>query len=1134
MVPGYAALNVTSNFTFLRGASHPEELVTEAARLNYKAIAITDECSVSGLVRAHTAAKDCGIQLVIGASFLIDDVPQIARLLVFAKSRDGYGNLSELITLARRRTIKGQYQLLQQDVVVSAAALADCLLVIIPATDMPTPEQLAPYKTIFANRLWLGYGRRFAADDADDLARTTALAEQAGLTVAATPEVNLHTRQRKLLLDALAAVHHKTTVDQLGFAALPNTESHLKTITRLTREYPVTMLLESARIASMCSFSLDELRYEYPREVVPEGETPDGYLRRITYEGLTRRYGDKHPASVVTQVEHELKLISDLNYEAYFLTIYDIVLFARERGILCQGRGSAANSAVCYCLGITEVDPSRMQLLFERFISRERNEPPDIDVDFEHERREEVIQYLYKKYGRHRTALTAALSTYRPKGAIRDMGKALGLSLDQIDSLSRTITWWDGRTIAPDRLREAGFDPDNPLMQKVLELTHQLVGFPRHLSQHSGGFVIARDLLTRLVPVENAAMPSRTVIQWDKDDLDTLGLLKVDILALGMLTALRKTIDLISRYTGQPLQMQDIPAEDHDTYQMIQRADTIGVFQIESRAQMSMLPRLKPATFYDLVIEVAIVRPGPIQGGMVHPYLKRRAGLEPVSYPSKDVEGVLKRTLGVSIFQEQVMQLAVIAAGFTPGEADRLRRAMAAWKRRGGIEPFRDQLISGMLERGYTIDYAEQIYRQMQGFGEYGFPESHAASFALLVYVSCYLKCHFPAAFACGLLNSQPLGFYSPSAIVQDVRRHGVDVLPVDVMMSEVDSSLVLQEKEAFPAPKQTVVPAQAGTQSAPNTKTNAVSPAYLRNPDGIQSFGIQEVNDGLGPSLRWDDEVIGFEKRINPIIDGQFQPKMPENARGYLSFIFQNYQKSPPQLRLGLRLVQGLSDAAAARIVEARSRQPFIDIADLKRRAALDDGDINALAAADAFASLTGNRRHALWAALGTGRDAAIFMAPMDNERVALRTPTEASDVVADYQTLGLTLRRHPVAILRPKLDQSARWSAAKIRVARAGQLVRVAGIVTCRQRPSTASGTTFVTLEDETGYVNVIVWSRLAERQRKALVFSRLMEVAGTIEREGEVVHVVAGHLMDKTALLGSLAGEVGDLNTTSRDFR
>jgi error-prone DNA polymerase len=1089
MVPGYAALNVTSNFTFLRGASHPEELVTEAARLNYKAIAITDECSVSGLVRAHVAAKDCGIKLIIGASFRIDDVASIPRILLLATSRDGYGNLSELITLARRRASKGQYQLLLADLLHTPASIGGCFVVVLPELGGVFPPSapsvigvLRQLKVVCADRLWLGYSRQFSSDDTDEKISIESLAKAVDLPIAATPFVDLHTRSRKPLLDALAAVHHKTTVDQLGFAASPNTESHLKTITRLSREYPVTMLLEAARIASMCNFSLDELRYEYPREVVPEGETPESYLRRVTYEGLDRRYGKQHPPVVVTQIEHELKLITDLRYEAYFLTIYDIVLFARARGILCQGRGSAANSAVCYCLGITEVDPSRMQLLFERFISRERNEPPDIDVDFEHERREEVIQYLYEKYGRHRTALTAALSTYRPKGAIRDMGKALGLSLDQVDSLSRTIAWWDGRTIAPERLREAGFDPDNSLMQTVLSLTHQLIGFPRHLSQHSGGFVIARDLLTRLVPVENAAMPSRTVIQWDKDDLDELGLLKVDILALGMLTALRKTMHLIGDYTHQPLQMQDIPAEDHETYQMIQRADTIGVFQIESRAQMSMLPRLKPATFYDLVIEVAIVRPGPIQGGMVHPYLKRRAGIEPVSYPSKDVEGVLKRTLGVSIFQEQVMQLAVIAAGFTPGEADRLRRAMAAWKRKGGIEPFRDQLISGMLERGYTSEYAEQIYRQMQGFGEYGFPESHAASFALLVYVSCYLKCHFPAAFACGLLNSQPLGFYSPSAIVQDVRRHGVEVLPVDVQHSQVDSSLL-------PPYINTVAPAQAGAQPIPNS---------------------------------------------NISIDEHFQPKMPESNRGCLSLIFKQYQQSPPQLRLGLRLVKGLSDAAAARIVEARSKQPFIDIADLKRRASLNEGDIKALAAADAFASLTGNRRHALWSALGTGCDAAMFLAPSDKEQVSLRALTEASDVVADYQTLGLTLRSHPVALLRDKLDKSARWSAAKIRVARAGQLVRVAGIVTCRQRPSTANGTTFVTLEDETGYVNVIVWSRLAERQRKELVSARLMEVAGTVERAGEVVHVVAGHLTDKTALLGSLAGEAGDLNTVSRDFR
>ena len=1066
MVPGYAALNVTSNFTFLRGASHPEELVTEAARLNYNAVAITDECTVSGLVRAHVAAKDCGIQLVIGASFVIDDAPQLSRLLLLATSREGYGNLSQLITLARRRSLKGQYRLLLGDLLQAPTTLTDCIAVVMPdVAQMPFAGQLQAIKAVFPNRLWLGYGRRFGPDDAADFTAVAQLSEAVSLPVAATPYVNLHARSRKPLLDALAAVRGKTTVEQLGMALAPNTESHLKTITRLSREYPLTMLLESARIASMCHFSLEELRYEYPREVVPEGETPGGYLRRLTAEGLDRRYGGTHPPAVspavLTQIEHELKLIAELNYEAYFLTIYDIVRFARGRGILCQGRGSAANSAVCYCLGITEVDPARMQLLFERFISRERNEPPDIDVDFEHERREEVIQYLYQTYGRHRTALTAAISTYRPKGAIRDIGKALGLSLDQVDSLARSIAWWDGRTIAPERLREAGFDPDNPLMQTVLSLTHQLVGFPRHLSQHSGGFVIARDELTRLVPVENAAMPNRTVIQWDKDDLDELGLLKVDILALGMLTALQKTLGLLNRYYNVNLQMQDIPAEDKPTYDMIQRADTIGVFQIESRAQMSMLPRLKPATFYDLVIEVAIVRPGPIQGGMVHPYLKRRAGLEPVSYPSKDVEGVLKRTLGVSIFQEQVMQLAVIAAGFTPGEADRLRRAMAAWKRKGGIEPFRDQLINGMLERGYTSAYAEQIYSQIQGFGEYGFPESHAASFALLVYVSCYLKCHHPAAFACGLLNSQPLGFYSPSAIVQDVKRHAVTVLAVDVQASDWDSTLV-----------------------------------------------------GL------DDE-----KRSNTSIDGHFQTKVPENARQMASL--SNLPHLPkPAIRLGLRLVNGLSQDAAQRIVIARQEQPFVDIADLKRRAGLDEGDIKTLAAADAFASLTGNRRHALWSALGTGRDAAMFMAPTDHEQVRLKAPTEASDVVADYETLGLTLRRHPLALLRSQLDKSARWSAEKIRVARSGQLVRVAGIVTCRQRPSTANGTTFVTLEDETGYVNVIVWSRLAERQRKELVFSRLMEVAGTVEREGEVVHVVAGHLTDKTGLLGSLA-------TSSRDF-
>jgi error-prone DNA polymerase len=1066
MRPTFAALNIISNFSFLKSGSHPEELVHEAARLNYSAVAVTDDCSVSGLVRAHVTAKECNIKLLIGAGFDVEfstpQLPLFSRYIVLTQNREGYGNLCELITAARRRAQKGQYQLQLSDLIEFAP---HCILIAIIDTNnvqlMPSiaaktgniEGMIQLLKNAFLSNMYLGYARNFGADDATQLALAQQCASHYKLPLVATPHINLATRERKPLLDALTAVRIKTTVENLGYHAAANAESHLKTIDRLHHEYPLSTALETTRIAALCNFSLDELRYEYPREVVPDNETTTSYLRKLSYEGLSIRYGNQHPEKVVAQVEHELKLIADLNYEAYFLTIYDVVKFARSRHILCQGRGSAANSAVCYCLLITEVDPARMQLLFERFISRERNEPPDIDVDFEHERREEVIQYLYQKYGRDRTALTAALSTYRPKRAIRDMGYALGLSLDQLDSLARNIAWWDGHTIAPERLAEAGFDPDNPHMQMLLALTRELIGFPRHLSQHSGGFVIARDKLTRLVPVENAAMAERTVIQWDKDDLDELGLLKVDVLALGMLTAIRKTLDLLNNYHGTSLRLQDIPAEDAATYKMIQAADTIGVFQIESRAQMSMLPRLKPENFYDLVIEVAIVRPGPIQGGMVHPYLKRRAGLEPVSYPSPAVEGVLKRTLGVSIFQEQVMQLAVVAAGFTHGEADKLRRAMAAWKRKGGIEPFRDQLLNGMQTRGYTLEYAMQIYSQMQGFGEYGFPESHAASFALLVYVSCWLKHHYPAAFTCGLLNAQPLGFYSPSALVQDVKRHDVAVLPIDIMMSDWDCALVSD--------------ADNGASSAPNKH---------------------------------------HKKSINTAIS------------------------SHPSIRLGLRMVKGLSADAAARITQARAQQAFTNIADVKRRAQLDDGAIQALAAADAFVNLTGHRRESLWVALGTGLDADLFHAPIDNKieiaQAQLIAPTEAANVLADHITTGLSLRSHPVALLRAKFGKSARWDAQKIREARAGQLVHITGIVTCRQRPTTAHGTTFVTLEDETGYVNVIVWSRVAESQRKALVFSRLMQVSGVVEREQTVVHVVAGLLHDLTVLLG-------ELTLASREF-
>jgi error-prone DNA polymerase len=1041
MRPSYAALHCLSNFSFLRAASHPEELIQQAATLNYAAIAITDECSVAGVVRAHVAAKEGGIKLIIGAEFVLQDAPDIARLVLLAQTREGYGNLCELITLARRRADKGSYELMLADVLLG---VPECLA-IVKVIDHSTASALQPLQQLrdaFPHRLWIGASLDYGADDAQTLDDLLTLEHQLQIPLVALEPVVMQQRDRKPLQDVITATRLHMPVSELGTRALSNSEGHLKPIAQLLKRYPPRLVIETLAIAAQCSFSLDEIRYEYPREVVPAEETPKSYLRKLTYEGMTTRYGAVFPEAVVKIIEHELRVIGDLQYEAFFLTIYDVVAFARSQGILCQGRGSAANSAVCFCLGITEVDPSRMQVLFERFISRERNEPPDIDVDFEHERREEVIQYLYRKYGRNRTALTAAVATYRPKSAIRDVGKALGLSLDQVDALSRAIVWWDGRAIAPERLQEAGFDPDNPLMQKLLELTHQLIGFPRHLSQHSGGFVIAREQLTRLVPVENAAMPERSVIQWDKDDLDELGLIKVDVLALGMLTAIRKTFDSLQLFYGDAFTLKavkDVPPEDAETYRMIQRADTIGVFQIESRAQMSMLPRLKPKCFYDLVIEVAIVRPGPIQGGMVHPYLKRRNGQEKVVYPSAAVEQVLKRTLGVSIFQEQVMQLAVIAAGFTPGEADRLRRAMAAWKRKGGIEPFREQLMTGMLSRGYTETYAEQIYKQMQGFGEYGFPESHAASFALLVYISCYLKCHHPAAFTCGLLNSQPLGFYSPSQLVQDVKRHDVTVQAVDVMVSEWDCVL----------------------EAVSNVNSISVSPA----------------------------------------------------------------------IRLGLRMTKGLSLAAASRIVSARAAQPFTDIADVKRRAQLDEGDITALAAADAFATLIGNRREALWHALGTSQDAAMFLASADDSIATLFAPTEASDILEDYRSTGLTLRRHPLALMRPQLATDYVITAAQLAKLHTGRRVRVVGIVTCRQRPSTANGTTFVTLEDETGYVNVVVWASVAQAQRKALIFARLMRVTGRVERQGRVVHLIAEKLVDETVMLDSLLGE---LNMPSRDFR
>ena len=1064
LVPAYAELHCLSNFSFLRGASHPEELVERARTQGYAALALTDECTLAGAVRAHLAARDAGLPLIIGSEFTLADG---LKLVLLATDRQSYGDLAQLITRGRRHAAKGRYRIARDDV---AAVAAKCLALWLPALDVETrtndaalASEAAFVRDVFDDRAWIGVELLARAGDSARLAQATSLSKASGLPLVAAGDVHMHVRARRALQDTLTAIRLKTPLADCGRALHPNGERHLRSRARLAGLYPPALLEETVKVAERCRFALDELRYEYPDEIVPPGETATSWLRKLVERGLAQRYnpasgpallsGDSTfrcttvPAHVRALIEHELALIAELGYEPYFLTVQDIVAFARSQQILCQGRGSAANSAVCYALFITEVDPARSEMLFERFISKERNEPPDIDVDFEHQRREEVMQYVYRKYGRDRAALAATLITYRPKSAVRDVGRAFGLDLAQLDRLTGVFAWWDGRVIHRDRIREAGFDPDHPVIRRVITLAGHLLGFPRHLSQHVGGFVIARGLLERMVPVENAAMADRTVIQWDKDDLDAMGLLKVDCLALGMLSAIRRALDLVSRWRETPMRMQDIPAEDPAVYAMIQNADTIGVFQIESRAQQSMLPRLRPRTFYDLVVEVAIVRPGPIQGGMVHPYLKRRQGIEPVTYPSDAVKSVLERTLGVPIFQEQVMQLAIVAAGFTPGEADRLRRSMAAWRRKGGLEVFEQRLVDGMSARGYDETFARQIYQQICGFGEYGFPESHAASFALLVYVSSWLKHYEPAAFCAALLNSQPMGFYAPAQLVADARRHGVTVLPPDVTVSAWDC--VLERCRRC------------------NYSRRDESPA--------------ERNDCA----------------------------------------------SDTALRLGLRLVHGLTEAGAARIVAARNERAFESVEDLAHRAQLDPRDLTALADGDALASLAGHRHGATWEVAGIERLPALLAASAFAEpSPTLPAPTEGQDIVADYRRLGLTLRRHPLAVLRPQLRNRRLVTADEIQHAPHGRLVRTAGIVIGRQRPDTASGVIFVTIEDETGATNVIVWRDLSDRQRRELLGSRLLAVYGKVEREGSVVHVLAGRLVDMTPLLGTLP-------TRSRDF-
>jgi error-prone DNA polymerase len=1023
----YAELFCRSSFSFQQGASHVEELIDTASEFGYRAIAITDECSLAGSARAHihwrklksdqiAKATRNRLRVIVGASFKWQD----NDLVLLAQTRQGYGDLCELITRCRRHIAKGTYRLNPRDL----ASVRDCYAIIIPGDN---PHPLLDHTVLLGRSI--GYTRKLTATDATRFQHALTTARTYGLPVTACGDILNHDKSRQPLQDILTAVRNKTTVDRLGLLAEQNAERTLRPLSALRHLYPAELLVQSSLIAQSCRFTLEELRYEYPHEVVPPGHSKTSYLREQTWLGALRRYHGKVPPGVVELLEKEFALVAEKQYEAFFLTVYDIVNEARRLGILCQGRGSSANSAICYCLHITELDPERSHLLFERFVSRERDEPPDIDVDFEHERREEIIQYIYRKYGRHRAALCATVICYRTKGAIRDTGKALGFTEDQVDRISKNLSWWDKKSDLDNRLIEMGFDPATPRVRQLIQYTEQLTGFPRHLSQHPGGFVIAQDRLDRQVPIEDAAMPDRTVIQWDKDDIDALGLMKVDILGLGMLSCLKRAMLLVGESRGETFTMHDVPKEDKQVYDMLCSGESTGVFQVESRAQMSMLPRLRPRNYFDLVVQIAIVRPGPIQGGMVHPYLKRRQGIEKVSYPSEAVKRVLERTLGIPIFQEQVMELSMKAAGFTAGEADALRRSMAAWQRSGGLGHLREKLINGMLMHGYSMEFAESIYRQIEGFGSYGFPESHAASFALLAYNSAWVKRHYPAAFCCALLNSQPMGFYSPSQLTQDARRNGVTVLPVDINQSATECTLV----------------------------RDSSAPAHC--------------------------------------------------------------------MRLGLNMVRGLGTASIERIVYLRQDRAFSDIRDLMQRAKLDAKTLKALADADAFHSLAGDRLQARWQTTAA-RVADLPLAPTrtDIRPAPLQPLTLGQEVIADFRSTGLTLRVHPLRLLRSLLAGTLR--ADDLKKTPSGRTIRVAGLVTCRQRPGTASGVTFVTLEDETGNTNVIVWRDLAERERRALIASRLMIVHGKLEHQGAVTHLVALHMEDASHLLA-------DLSVASHDF-
>lgn len=1073
----YVELDVTSNFSFLRGGSHGEELVAQAKALGLSAIAVTDRNTLSGVVRAHLAAKEVGIKFIVGARLDLEDG---FSLLTYPTDRAAYGHLCRLLTLGQRRAEKGKCTLHLADVAEHTDGL---IFIALSETESQLREiqhALGPQA-----RLHLAARHSYRGDDRARIARLAELAQCTGIPLVATNAVLYHAPHRRSLQDVLTCIREKCTIHEAGLKLEANEERHLKSPKEMVRLFKghEEALERTIEIAEACTFSLDELRYEYPDEPVPEGKTPQSHLEDLTWAGAAWRFPHGIPPHVRDTLQKELALIKDLDYARYFLTVHDIVHYARSIGILCQGRGSAANSAVCYCLAVTNVNPTEIDLLFERFVSPERKEPPDIDVDFEHERREEVIQYIYGRYGRDRAGIAATVISYRGRSAVREVGKALGLSEDTVSALATTIWGLSNSSLPETYVRQAGLDPSDPLLARCLELSHELIGFPRHLSQHVGGFVLTRGPLSEVVPIGNAAMEDRTFIEWDKDDLDGLGLLKVDVLGLGMLTCIRKAFAFLKEHYGKDVTFGTVPRDDPDVYDMLCRADSIGVFQVESRAQMNMLPRLKPRCFYDLVIEVAIVRPGPIQGDMVHPYLRRRCGDESVDFPAPhpdhgpkdELRQVLGKTMGVPLFQEQAMRLAMVAAKFTGPEANELRRAMATFRRRGTIDKLQAKMVGRMTERGYPRDFAERCFNQIKGFGEYGFPESHAASFAHLVYVSAWIKCHYPASFAAALLNSQPMGFYAPAQIVRCAVDHGVEAREVDVNHSLWDCTL----ESIFPSPKK-------GEGGAARSAV----------PGGGQCVTTADLHPGPPPCR-------GREK----------------------SFAF----------RLGMRQIDGLREEDANRIVAMRGTERlFQNIRELWRRSGVSRACLERLAAADAFRSMGLDRRQALWEVCGLPKEIPLPLFEHANaaetgaeQHVALPVMQLPEHVVNDYRTLRLSLKAHPMSFLRARAKARRILSCADLKTTRDGTRVSVAGVVLVRQRPGSAAGVVFMTIEDETGVANSVIWPKVLERERIVVMGAHLVVVHGRVQRHEDIIHVVAERLEDRSDWLHLLTDDETDIN-------